>query len=457
MFKQFNCRQEDPKTSQDCWRGSMPTTDLPSAQSHQHVTQGDGLWIGCALKAPNHDTGHCRNQQTFANRADSFLLPLGDLETMTLEQLEIRFDSPTPVVPFSELLSADATRRVTEQVPFGLDRSVGQPQLTNHQTQFEWLTFDPPALAVTRAGKGRTINNDAGFAHKQLPDHIGGDLNRLAWAQLKARRDITQQEGAILPDNSLPSISSYQKQVACRIPLTIVKDRVALAINNVKQRQWKILPLQKRHRLTDQAQWREIVSRRLVARCVPTVLRPQPKRDRHDRRACQIADQQGGRQFVAPIRTDLFAILLARVRTIKQIRPVVNHQPVAAANNRKITSRLFQQWLGQPTQSHGRVAIKSPSRLGTSDRLVDTWQRARSGCLILTCMEMFIHQLLIPSSQTGVKWRSWDNHSKSIFYRLGCDNPFAIKCKNMCRCLWVKPPGIVADKPPSPERATDEV
>src|SRR5262245_2587358 len=56
-------------------------------------------------------------------------------------------------------------------------------------------------------------------------------------------------------------------------------------------------------------------------------------------------------------------------------------------------------------------------------------------------MEMLIHQLLIPSLQTGVKWRSWDNHSKSIFYRLGGDNPFAIKRKNMCRYQWVSTHG----------------
>src|SRR5215510_877299 len=50
-------------------------------------------------------------------------------------------------------------------------------------------------------------------------------------------------------------------------------------------------------------------------------------------------------------------------------------------------------------------------------------------------------QLLIPPLQTGVKWRSWDNHSKSILYRLGCDNPFAIKRENMCRYQWVSTHG----------------
>src|SRR5215510_11445972 len=441
MFKQLNRRQEDPKTSQDCRSRSVSTPDLPSAQSHQQIAQRDGLLIGCALNAPNHDAGHCRNQQTFANRINNLLLPLVNLEAVALKQLEVRFDSPTPVIPFSELLGANLNWRVTEQVPFGLNRFVKQAQLANHQTQFERLTLDPPALAVARAGKGWTIDDDAGFAHKQLPDHIGRDLHRLAWAQGEARRDLAQQQAAILPDNSLPAVSSHQKQIACRIPLAVVKDRVALAINDVKQRQRQLLSLQKRHRLTNQSEWREIVSRLFVARRVPTVLRPQSQRDRYDRRARQIADQQGGRQFVAPIRTDLFAILLAPVRAIRQIRPVVNHQPVTAANNREITSRLFQQRLGQTTQSHARVAIKSPSCLGTGDRLVDAWQRARSGCLILTCMEMFIHKRFIPPLQTQFKWGRGDNHSYNLPDQFSGVSLLRSMPENMCRCRWAPATG----------------
>ena len=100
MFKQFNRRQEDPKTSQDCWRGSVPAPDLPSAQSHQQVAQGDGLRIGCALNVPNHDTGHGRNQQTFANRINSLLLPLVYLEAVTLKQFEgkIRFSNASSTI-----------------------------------------------------------------------------------------------------------------------------------------------------------------------------------------------------------------------------------------------------------------------------------------------------------------------------------------------------------------------
>jgi len=39
--------------------------------------------------------------------------------------------------------------------------------------------------------------------------------------------------------------------------------------------------------------------------------------------------------------------------------------------------------------------------------------------------------------QTGVKSRSWDNHSKSILNVFRCNATFAIKCKKMCRYQWV--------------------
>src|SRR5262245_49156755 len=103
MVKQFNCRQENPKTSQYRWSGSVSATNLPAAQSHQQIAQGDRFRIRCALNVPNYDTSHCSNQQTFGNRVGSFLLPLVDLEAVALKQLEVRFNSPTPVVPFGEL------------------------------------------------------------------------------------------------------------------------------------------------------------------------------------------------------------------------------------------------------------------------------------------------------------------------------------------------------------------
>jgi hypothetical protein len=56
MFEQFKCRQETPKTSQQCWRSGLPAPNLSTAQSHQEIAQGDRLRIRCALDVPDYDT-----------------------------------------------------------------------------------------------------------------------------------------------------------------------------------------------------------------------------------------------------------------------------------------------------------------------------------------------------------------------------------------------------------------
>src|SRR5882762_3817951 len=148
MLKQFDCRQKDPKTGQQCWRRGLLSPDLSAAQPHQQVTQGNHLWGCCPLKTPNHDTGHSRHQQTFGNPFNSFLLPLINLEAMALQQLEVRFDSPAPVIPIGQLLGANLTRHVAEQVPFSLHRLIRQAQLADNQAQCERLAFNPSPLAV---------------------------------------------------------------------------------------------------------------------------------------------------------------------------------------------------------------------------------------------------------------------------------------------------------------------
>src|SRR5262247_1637218 len=95
MIKQFNRRQENPKTRQYRWCGRVSAPNLSATQPNQQIAQGDSLRLGCLLDVPNYDTSHCRNQQSFGNRISSFLLPLIDLEAVTLKQLEVRFDPPT--------------------------------------------------------------------------------------------------------------------------------------------------------------------------------------------------------------------------------------------------------------------------------------------------------------------------------------------------------------------------
>jgi hypothetical protein len=49
MLKQLDCRQEDPKTSQQCWGSGLPSSNLPAAQWRQQIAQGNHLLVAIGI------------------------------------------------------------------------------------------------------------------------------------------------------------------------------------------------------------------------------------------------------------------------------------------------------------------------------------------------------------------------------------------------------------------------
>src|SRR5262249_37495462 len=89
---------------------------LTATEFYQNLAEFSGLGLCAPSRLPNDDAGHRGYQQSFGDCGGRLLLPLFDLMTGALKQLEVRLNDPAPVVPESNFTSWDSSD-ISQQQP----------------------------------------------------------------------------------------------------------------------------------------------------------------------------------------------------------------------------------------------------------------------------------------------------------------------------------------------------
>ncbi|MCY1361882.1 hypothetical protein D9M69_485730 [compost metagenome] len=188
MLQGLAHRQQQVQTIQQCASGHRALAfHLASGQADQ---EHSGLFGEGALlthQSPDQRTGLTGNQQPFEQGKAAFLLPLFELLACPLEQLEVGFDAPAPVVPQGQALSRHLGH-IAQQVPFSQQLSPGVQDSTDHQPgrqRLSRLRGDSGSVGVLAFRFGGTGQHHSRFGQ---PLHSGltlvGDLPHLSEAQV---------------------------------------------------------------------------------------------------------------------------------------------------------------------------------------------------------------------------------------------------------------------------------
>ena len=156
MFKQSKHRQQDPEAGQKSW-GSVWAVPfhLAAAEADQDRPQFRGLWCVVCLQLPDHHAGHRRDKQAAGDGRSGLLLPLFQLLAVALEQFEITFNAPPPVVTTSQVFGMHALRRVGQQHPLGQYFSPPVTELDHNIPQGKWSSGNLECFPLTFFLAGR--------------------------------------------------------------------------------------------------------------------------------------------------------------------------------------------------------------------------------------------------------------------------------------------------------------
>lgn len=120
MFQGFERGEAGMEASEKCRGGNRSgALHRPSGNPHEESTRLFGEDPLGAHESPRQGTGLTGDQQALENGRDGFLLPSFQLLASLLEQLEVGFDPPTPVVPEGNLDIGNRAGQVAQQEPVG--------------------------------------------------------------------------------------------------------------------------------------------------------------------------------------------------------------------------------------------------------------------------------------------------------------------------------------------------
>jgi len=214
-----------------------------------------------------------------------------------------------------------------------------------------------------------------------------------------------EQHALSVPRRALAPFGPHQEAVF--LPLAVVPDRIAFAIHDLHQGPAQSQLVQMRPARAQLIQVGGGGQHVGAARGVQSVSALEILTQRSQRRAVPVAHQQGALQFVAlaMFLGQTETVGLAGVPVVVEVRPVMDDQRVLRARGVQRRAALFDQGLGQRGQAHVFVAIETPGRLGAGETGGGAGQGVQAGGNALTDLQVFPHELLIPSLQPGFQWR----------------------------------------------------
>ena len=121
VFEILQHRQHRPQSGQQRGSGVRALAfHLATAEADQRIFEFGCGGAGVRLQMPDGHAGHRRYQHAAEDRRTGFLQPVLQLLAVRLEQFEIAFDPPAPVVAASQLLGGEQRRgSVRQQMPSG--------------------------------------------------------------------------------------------------------------------------------------------------------------------------------------------------------------------------------------------------------------------------------------------------------------------------------------------------
>lgn len=170
-------RQQHPQTSQQGRFGEGSSVSaafhLPTAQTHQHLPHLSRLWAILTGQPPNDDRRHGHHHEPPRQGLRRLLLPAFDLLSSTLEQLVMRLNPPTPVIPQSHRRRCHRSRQIGQQQPTSQDLAALVANLADHQTQFQRGPGDVAVFGLACAGihavrPRRSMQHDGCFGDELL-------------------------------------------------------------------------------------------------------------------------------------------------------------------------------------------------------------------------------------------------------------------------------------------------
>ena len=119
VFEIDEHRQHRPQSCQQSgggvWAGAFGLTAAEADQRRLQLHRGRA---GVGLQLPDGHAGHRGHQHPPEDRRAGFLLPMFQLLAVRLEQFEITFNAPSPVVTAGQLLRGQhRLRSIRQQVP----------------------------------------------------------------------------------------------------------------------------------------------------------------------------------------------------------------------------------------------------------------------------------------------------------------------------------------------------
>src|SRR5262249_38102535 len=304
MLQSIQHRQQHPHSRQQSWSGGLSSSHLATTQTQQQLTQFGSRSRIITLYLPNHDAGHRCNQQPLGNCWSSFLLPFLQMLACTFTKFEIRFDNPTPVVPFGDHLSRDFLTEVGQQQPFTSQSVVWQEQSHDNQAQLQRRSLFVPShtsLTAPYTPLPRSCNRDLGLGNHLLCDDLRRQLHRTARTPSQMVADFAQPHLPAFPNNMGQGFGTYHISPLFFIPVTQVADRVAFSIADMDQWQAPLIRFQRVNRRRQFIQMRMVSRRFSAARRVNSVCCPQAQAQRCEWQPRAITGQECCLQLIALI------------------------------------------------------------------------------------------------------------------------------------------------------------